>query len=714
MNAPPRRPPGGRKVPARATIAACLAAVAALAAGRTSDPSSPAPAAPAPPPPARPAPPIRTPLVESVSSELVLIETYATDGLGHPVRDLTRDDFILEVGGLRRPIASVEWHSAGDIGPGSAESAARGAAPGDAGEAAAAAAPEWPRRFVLFFDDNTSGASGLAEARRAAGRFLDAGLAPTDQVALAACEPPLRILHDFTTDRAALKESLARDLNAARRGTNFYTEMETQAETIDLRSPKTIQSFCELLEARWAGTLASVQAIATSLSGWRGYKSIIFMGDGVPEYPMDEIYKFLQAYALRRGDVAFFPTTCTLGDELKDLSRAASAGGVTLNTVETRGLIAGPRGGGTLLFSAVNSLRMLAETTGGVASTSNDFTAALQTIDRASRDYYVLGYVPEEPADGRYRHIVVRCRRKGVTLRFRKGFTRLPPEEARLRAIENAHLFPEMHAAAGLTLDAVDGPSDAERRTVDLVLHLPASRLLFQPGPEGGVARVTVGFVGIDAKQHEILRTARRAVLTIPARSASPIGGVNFFARVRLSAGAQAITAVARDETSGWLGAARLDLEADPEPHHPLLGLALYAPGEESLWLEVPPDSSDSAPEIPPSAATRGPASRTRFTAGESIVTAFRLAPGASPPSALRLEIRRAAEVVRSAPIPLDAGAGAGAPVKATLPTAGLATGGYRLVILEERDGASIERGAKSFRIDDADAPRPEGAGAAS
>ncbi|HKQ97992.1 MAG TPA: hypothetical protein VJV75_08960, partial [Candidatus Polarisedimenticolia bacterium] len=41
-------------------------------------------------PPSAP-PPVRTPVIEKVSSELVLIETYATDGLGRPVTDLTRD-----------------------------------------------------------------------------------------------------------------------------------------------------------------------------------------------------------------------------------------------------------------------------------------------------------------------------------------------------------------------------------------------------------------------------------------------------------------------------------------------------------------------------------------------------------------------------------------------------------------------------------------------
>jgi VWFA-related protein len=674
--------------PARARLLACLL----LSIAAASAPVARAASADAPPPP------IRAPILEKVTSELILIETYVTDGLGHPVTDLTRDDFILEVGGLRRPIASAEFHSVGGtVGPASPLTAVSAGAP----RAAGGATGEWPRRFVIFFDDNTSGAVGLAEARRAAERFLESGLAPTDEVAIAACEPPLRFLHDFTTDRAALRETLRKDLGGARRGTNFYTEMETQLDSINLGSTHSIQSYCELLEARWAGTLSAVQAVAASLSGWRGYKSIIFMGDGVPEYPMEPIYKWLQTLALRTHDITFFPTTCTLGDELKDLSRAAGAAGVTLNTVETRGLIAGRQGGGPMQFSAVNSIRMLAETTGGIASTQNDFVAAMQAIDRASRDFYILGYVPEEPADGRYRHIVVRCRRKGVTLRFRRGFTRLPPEEARIQAIESAHLFPDMHAAEGLTLDAVDGPADPGGRTIDLVLHVPASLLLFQPGPGGSTARMTIGFVGIDPKRSETFHTARRAAITLPAGTHAPLDGVNCFARARLPLAAQQFTAVAHDELSGWTGSARLELEADPAPHRPLLGLSLYAVGEESLWVEVPPDSKDTAPEVAATESTRGPASRTTFFPGESIVAAFRVAPRPTPPQEFRLDIQRDGAVVRSTSVTLDDGGALRTPIKVLLSAAGLAAGDYRLSVREIVGGDAVERGTKRFRIAD-------------
>src|SRR5262245_61142512 len=48
-------------------------------------------------------------LIESITSEMVLIEAYVTDLSGHPVRGLTKDDFILEVDGLRRSIATSEY-----------------------------------------------------------------------------------------------------------------------------------------------------------------------------------------------------------------------------------------------------------------------------------------------------------------------------------------------------------------------------------------------------------------------------------------------------------------------------------------------------------------------------------------------------------------------------------------------------------------------------
>lgn len=69
-------------------------------------------------------------------------------------------------------------------------------------------------------------------------------------------------------------------------------------------------------------------------------------------------------------------------------------------------------------------LYALAEGTGGFTIfNTNDFKAGLEKIARDMDDYYVLGYVPPNPAhDGSYHRIKVKVERRGVELRARNGY----------------------------------------------------------------------------------------------------------------------------------------------------------------------------------------------------------------------------------------------------------------------------------------------------
>src|SRR6185436_770475 len=173
------------------------------------------------------------PLIERAVSELVLIETYVTDTKGRALTGLTADDFILMVDGHKSPIASFELRAVApqaadaELAADGAVTARREPAPGFPVRAA-----DLPRRFMIFFEDGTSAPGGLTAARHAAHRFLSSGLVPSDQVAIAAYDTGLRILHDFTTDREALRGTIDRSLHEARRISEFSTEQQRHDEEI--------------------------------------------------------------------------------------------------------------------------------------------------------------------------------------------------------------------------------------------------------------------------------------------------------------------------------------------------------------------------------------------------------------------------------------------------------------------------------------------------
>ena len=140
----------------------------------------------------------------------------------------------------------------------------------------------------------------------------------------------------------------------------------------------------------------------------------------------------------RQGTV-FADTDLAL--ELKQLALAANRANASFYTIDPRGLVAGPDIGYDVplrewrdhLFQTQNSLRMLAELTGGTAVVNrNDFEDALQEIDAETSDYYVLGFYSNNPDPSfRTRRLRVEVDRDDVTLRHRTHYSiPLTPEQS--------------------------------------------------------------------------------------------------------------------------------------------------------------------------------------------------------------------------------------------------------------------------------------------
>ena len=132
----------------------------------------------------------------------------------------------------------------------------------------------------------------------------------------------------------------------------------------------------------------------------------------------------------RQGTV-FADTDLAL--ELRQLALAANRANASFYTVDPRGLVAGPDISFDVplqewrdhLFQTQNSLRMLAELTGGTAVVNrNDFEDALQEIDAETSDYYVLGFYSNNPDPSfRTRRLRIEVNREGVTLRHRTHYS---------------------------------------------------------------------------------------------------------------------------------------------------------------------------------------------------------------------------------------------------------------------------------------------------
>ena len=653
-----------------------------------------------------PAPPTSG-LSERTTVELVLIEVYVTDGRGRPIRDLTTDDFALMVDGHAKPIHSLEFHEVSTDAP----APVTATPPAGGGTSARSAPGSLPRRFVLFFDDSTSAPHGMTAARKAAQRFLAGGLLPNDEVALASYDRKLRLLHDFTTDRAALAQAIEDTLGDLKRYTDYDSEQgdyeRQMASLLSMSSTERMggshlnflfTNYAEEFTPRSRDILRALTTLVDSLAPYPGYKAVVFMGDGVPENPAAD---FLQRFGPSSITSSFVERArkYDLSHEIQILAHDAAAAGVTLHSVQTSGQTATS---GTEMRASVrrsNALETLALNTGGTRSTSNDLFKGLAEAESAGRAYYLIGYTPEGPPDGQYHTVQVRLKHASGSLRWRRGFTRLLPEQARQRAVEAAYLLPELYSDLGVEISAVPGPTGGTARVYDLVVHLPPNRVVFVPQPKGATARLESGFVVMDESLHETVRAAREARITLTDASAQGRLGVDFYSRIRVPLSAQTITAVVSDQAAGTFGAARLKLPGIAGDHVPgTFGLSIYSMTEKSLWVEVPPGRAAAPSRDEAADYTIGPTLKTTFAVGEALACGFRLE-GALAPAGLRLVIRDGARDLRSIDVPTPAQAGAAGPAQGpgsitiNLPLDGLAEGDYQVVV-RRKDAAGAETDA--------------------
>jgi VWFA-related protein len=476
------------------------------------------------------------PFGEVIEVNVVNVDVHVTDRDGRPVAGLQRDDFEVYEDGKRVKVTNFEVMKVETAPAGPA--ATSPAAPPAAAEAPRPErpeiAPEDRLHLVIYVDNLNLDPIHRTRVLRQVRTFLK-DLRPEDRVMLVTNDLGLTVRLPFTGDPAALNAALDTIERLPAQGATAESDRRTaMRQVLEIREAvrriegpcsRSImvpaESYAETARNQVLQSIKAMTVLVNSLSGVPGRKALLYLSDGLPASPGEEIFQLLyeicgggSASGIEdvhdpelEGPVDQFKGSEALMKALRfstveDLNRLAAhanANRVTLYTLQATGLQGASSASAdygpnervlqipSLQFvqstNLQNSLTLLASETGGKAIlNANDVSPDLRRMKEDLSTYYSLGYVPDHAGDGREHRIEVKVRKPGLQVRSRHSYRDKPAIE---RAVDRTlaavyHGFEDNPLEVTLKLgDQI--PQDGDRFQVPIRIRIPLFKLAILP-----------------------------------------------------------------------------------------------------------------------------------------------------------------------------------------------------------------------------------------
>lgn len=374
--------------------------------------------------------------------ELVTLDVIVVDAKGQPVRDLTRDDFVVKEDGSAQEIVSFERLGSGEDVVVEAEASPVAIA------GAAAGAPRAGAILAVIVDDQGLSLRESKDTRDALARFLTVALRDGDAITLATTSGNTwwsTTMPEGREDVLAIVGRLQGKASDASRGSDYVSDYEAFA----IRDRDDAAMVARVVQ-RWTragicvevmgqpdpGCPSRVRGMATAVDGDRRKRTSSLVAT---------LRRTLDALALRKGrkSILLFSRGFLRDSETaaRDVAAAAREANAAVYFVDARGLQVQPGQPSAADAGAPNpsdfgrtsieagvmesaGTQALADETGGTSfRNTNDLGGAAARVAGEAREYYLLGFNPRPGrAPGAWRKLSVEVTRPGVTVRTRKGY----------------------------------------------------------------------------------------------------------------------------------------------------------------------------------------------------------------------------------------------------------------------------------------------------
>jgi len=335
-------------------------------------------------------PQTRSPQTFGTTTRLVVVDVVATDEKGAPVKDLEAADFVIKENNEPQKVVDFSFHQSGNVAANAHQLPANvfSNSPVYSGNSSL---------NIILLDAINTDFSNHAYAQDMLVKYLGTNprLQPT---AVYALESNLRLLHDFSTDPAALRDAITHYKGI---GVAHIATVEAAASPFTQRG-----TFRNVPQGRGAAFRGMI-FLAQTLAGYPGRKNLIWISEGFP--------------------LSLYPDS-VMGDEVQQIEDDSSivekiadelmGAQVALYPISAAGVSKDDQ------FSAHTAMASMAGRTGGKTFFSrNDIDTGVRTSLDDGSTYYTLEYYPANRTwNNKFRHIKVSVSRPGVKLQYRDGY----------------------------------------------------------------------------------------------------------------------------------------------------------------------------------------------------------------------------------------------------------------------------------------------------
>lgn len=514
--------------------------------------------------------PRKAPAEESlrINTQLVQIDVVVTDRKNRHVRDLSGEDFEIEVDGVGQ---SVTWFSRIDL-----KNAVERERPKRGKREAQPESmptrqirPEEVQRTIAFVVDDLGLSFRSTEfVRETLRKFVAEQMQEGDLVAVIRTGNGLGMLEQFTSDKRVLYSAierlkwnpLSRDMMPG------YADSSAEVSQDAADNQSTLDLFEEFRETSFTtGTLGTVGFVIQGLRSLPGRKSVILMSDG------------FRINSRGNDD----NTTQLILNYMQNLIDQAGRSGVVVYSMDAKGLQSympgadtGGRPSASSYADAMDAAQealegpvYLSKQTGGfVVRDTNDLNIGIQEALYDQQSYYLLGFDPDdETFDRKFHKLKVKVKRPGLTVRARAGFFGVAEEkpkepETRGEQLLSGLLDPLGRRDLPIRMTPYFFNSSKTGPIIRTLFHIDCSKLKFQDGEKGEkLLKLDLAAFAFDETGAAADVTAHRINLSFDEEKYRRVlaEGLSYHRDFKVKKpGSYQFRAILRDDASGQTGAA--------------------------------------------------------------------------------------------------------------------------------------------------------------